>query len=54
MEMGVKPVIDEEKILRDGKSLIEREFGCEVIINGEDKGNKKRQAIPYRVAIYLE
>ena len=54
MEVGVKPVINEKEILKDGKSLIERKFGCEVIIDGKDKKNKKRQAIPYRVAIYLE
>ncbi|HIC99653.1 MAG TPA: hypothetical protein EYP08_08585 [Pyrodictiaceae archaeon] len=30
MEIGIKPVINEEEVLKDGKSLIEREFGCEV------------------------
>jgi len=54
MKIGIKPVIDEVEILKNGKTFLEREFGCEIVIDGEDKNNKKRFSIPYKVAIYLE
>jgi len=54
MKIGIKPVIDEVAVLNDAKEFLEKEFGCEVIINGEDKANKKRFAIPHKVAIYME
>ena len=47
--------IDEEKALRQAKDFIERETGLEIIINPEeDKGGKKRQAMPMKPAVYIE
>ncbi|WP_456472614.1 leucine--tRNA ligase [Methanocaldococcus sp.] len=46
--------IDEEEILKKNKEFLKKEFNAEIIINGEDKANKKRVAIPYKPAIYLE
>ncbi len=54
MKIGIKPIIDEVAVLNDAKEFLEKEFGCEIIINGEDKANKKRFAIPHKVAIYME
>ncbi|HII67673.1 MAG TPA: leucine--tRNA ligase [Thermococcaceae archaeon] len=47
--------IDEEKALRQAKDFIERETGLEIIINPEeDKGGKKKQAMPMKPAVYIE
>ena len=47
--------IDEEKALTQAKEFIESEIGLEIIINPEeDKGGKKRQAMPMKPAIYIE
>ncbi|KUJ99496.1 MAG: Leucine--tRNA ligase, partial [Thermococcales archaeon 44_46] len=47
--------IDEEKALRQAKDFIERETGLEIIINPEeDKGGKKKQAMPMKPAIFVE
>lgn len=47
--------IDEEKALREAKDFIEKELGLEIIINPEeDKGGKKKQAMPMKPAIYVE
>ncbi|ADG13246.1 leucyl-tRNA synthetase [Methanocaldococcus infernus ME] len=46
--------IDEEEVLKKNKEFLEKEFNAEIIINGEDKANKKRVAIPFKPAIYLE
>lgn len=47
--------IDEEKALRQAKAFIERETGLEIIINPEeDKGGKKKQAMPMKPAIFVE
>ncbi len=46
--------LDEEKILSQNKEFLEKEFNAEIVINGEDKGNKKRFAIPMKPAIYIE
>ncbi|CAB49785.1 leucine--tRNA ligase [Pyrococcus abyssi] len=47
--------IDEEKVLRESKDFLEKELGLEVIINPEeDKGGKKRQAIPLKPAVFIE
>ena len=55
MKNGIKTtIIDEIKVLEESKDFLEKEFNCEIIINGEDKGNKKRFAIPHKVAIYME
>ncbi|WP_017980935.1 leucine--tRNA ligase [Methanocaldococcus villosus] len=47
-------VIDEVKVLNEAKEFLEKEFNTEIIINGEDKANKKRFAIPFKPAIYVE
>ncbi len=47
--------IDEEKALKQAKDFIESEIGLEIIINpDEDKGGKKRQAMPMKPAVYIE
>jgi len=47
--------IDEEKALRQAKDFIERETGLEIVINPEeDKGGKKKQAMPMKPAVYIE
>jgi len=47
--------IDEEKALTQAKEFIESEIGLEIIINlDEDKGGKKRQAMPMKPAVYIE
>ncbi|EHP89100.1 leucine--tRNA ligase [Methanotorris formicicus] len=53
-KIGVKKPINEEEILNNAKEFLEKEFGAEVIINGEDIKGKKKYAIPYKPAIYLE
>lgn len=54
MKIGVKKVIDEVSILENAKEFIGKEFECEIIVNGEDIKGKKKYAIPYKPAIYLE
>lgn len=54
MKIGVKKVIDEVDILENAKEFIGKEFECEIIVNGEDIKGKKKYAIPYKSAIYLE
>ncbi len=51
---NIKSNINDLEVLKDAKHFIEKEFNCNVIINGEDKGNKKRFAIPQKVAIYID
>ena len=51
---GISDPIDEENILNDAKQFFENEFQCKIIVNGDDIGNKKRFAIPNKVAIYIE
>ena len=47
--------IDEEKALKQAKDFIESEIGLEIIINpDEDKGGKKRQAMPMKPAVFIE
>ncbi|WP_010477149.1 leucine--tRNA ligase [Thermococcus zilligii] len=47
--------IDEEKALREAKDFLEKELGLEIIINAEeDKGGKKKQAMPLKPAVYVE
>ncbi len=47
--------IDEEKALRQAREFIEEEVGLEIIINPEeDKGGKKRQAMPMKPAVFVE
>ncbi|NIP34452.1 MAG: hypothetical protein GWN12_05790 [Thermoplasmata archaeon] len=51
---------DEADFLLENKDFIEREVGCPVDVvhaddpDLEDPGNKARQAVPGRVAIYVE
>ncbi|WP_423792489.1 leucine--tRNA ligase [Methanocaldococcus indicus] len=53
IKMNIK-AIDEIKVLENAKEFLEKEFNCEIIINGEDKGNKKKLAIPMKPAIYIK
>lgn len=47
--------IDEEKALREAKDFIEKELGVELIINPEeDRGGKKKQAMPLKPAVFVE
>lgn len=47
--------IDEEKALLQAKDFIERETGLEIIINPEeDKGGKKKAAMPLKPAVFIE
>ncbi|WP_456444065.1 hypothetical protein, partial [Thermococcus sp.] len=47
--------IDEEKALREAKDFIEKELGLEIIINPEeDKGGKKKAAMPLKPAVFVE
>jgi leucyl-tRNA synthetase len=47
--------INEEKALREAKDFIEKELGIEIVINtGEDKGGKKKQAMPLKPAVFVE
>ncbi len=47
--------IDEEKALREAKDFIEKELGIEIVINPEeDKGGKKKQAMPLKPAVFVE
>ncbi|BAA30062.1 leucine--tRNA ligase [Pyrococcus horikoshii] len=47
--------INEEKALREAKEFMEKELGIEIIINPtEDKGGKKKQAMPLKPAIFIE
>ncbi|MDV3103193.1 leucine--tRNA ligase [Thermococcus waiotapuensis] len=47
--------IDEEKALREAKDFLEKELGLEIIINAEeDKGGKKKQAMPLKPAVFVE
>ncbi|AEC52563.1 leucyl-tRNA synthetase [Pyrococcus sp. NA2] len=47
--------IDEERVLREARDFIEKELGLEIIINPEeDKGGKKKQAMPLKPAIFIE
>jgi leucyl-tRNA synthetase len=47
--------IDEEKALREAKDFIEKELGIEIIINAEeDKGGKKKAAMPLKPAVFVE
>ncbi|MFA4640374.1 leucine--tRNA ligase [Pyrococcus kukulkanii] len=47
--------IDEEKALREAKEFIEKELGIEIVINPEeDKGGKKKQAMPLKPAVFVE
>ncbi|AEC51668.1 putative protein leucyl-tRNA synthetase [Pyrococcus sp. NA2] len=47
--------IDEEKTLREAKDFMEKELGLEIIINPEeDKGGKKKQAMPLKPAVFVE
>ncbi len=47
--------IDEEKALREAKDFMEKELGLEIIINAEeDKGGKKKQAMPLKPAVFVE
>ena len=51
---------DEDEFLEENKDFLEREVGCRIVVQStdsdslEDPGNKARQAIPGRVAIYVE
>jgi len=54
MKIGVKKAIPEVEILENAKAFIEKEFECSVIIDGEDVKGKKKFAIPYKPAIYME
>ncbi|ACX72710.1 leucyl-tRNA synthetase [Methanocaldococcus vulcanius M7] len=48
-------LINEVKVLENAKEFLKKEFDVEdVIINGEDKAKKKRHALPFKPAIYLE
>ncbi|HII59587.1 TPA: leucine--tRNA ligase [Methanocaldococcus jannaschii] len=48
-------IINEVEVLENAKEFLKKEVGVEdIIINGEDKANKKRVAIPFKPAIYLE
>ncbi|MDI3474517.1 MAG: leucyl-tRNA synthetase [Thermococcaceae archaeon] len=47
--------INEEKALREAKDFIEKELGIEIIINPEeDKGGKKKAAMPLKPAVFVE
>lgn len=47
--------INEEKALEEAKDFIEKEFGIEIIINPEeDKGGKKKAAMPLKPEVFVE
>ncbi|GAB6102678.1 leucine--tRNA ligase [Thermococcus atlanticus] len=47
--------ISEEKALREAKDFMEKELGVEIVINPEeDKGGKKKQAMPLKPAVFVE
>ncbi len=47
--------VEEEKALEEAKEFIEKELGIELIINpDEDKGGKKKAAMPLKPAVYVE
>lgn len=47
--------IDEEKALKQAKDFIESEVGLKIIINPEeDRGGKKRAAMPMKPAVFVE
>ncbi|HIP74835.1 MAG TPA: leucine--tRNA ligase, partial [Thermococcus paralvinellae] len=47
--------IYEEKALREAKDFIEKELGLEIIINPEeDRGGKRKQAMPMKPAVFIE
>lgn len=47
--------IDEEKALREAKDFMEKELGIEIIINPEeDKGGKKKTAMPLKPEVFVE
>ncbi len=47
--------INEEKALEEAKDFIEKEFGIEIIINPEeDKGGKKKTAMPLKPEVFVE
>nr|WP_259165087.1 leucine--tRNA ligase [Methanococcus voltae] len=54
MKIGVKNTINEDEILENAKEFLSSEFDAEIIVNGEDIMNKKKFAIPYKIAIYME
>ncbi|MDK2782635.1 MAG: leucyl-tRNA synthetase [Thermococcaceae archaeon] len=47
--------INEEKALEEAKDFMEKEFGIEIIINPEeDKGGKKKVAMPLKPEVFVE
>ncbi|EHR78537.1 hypothetical protein OCC_11362 [Thermococcus litoralis DSM 5473] len=47
--------INEEKALEEAKNFMEKELDIEIAINPEeDKGGKKRQAMPLKPAVFVE
>jgi len=47
--------INEEKALMEAKAFMEKELGIEIIINPkEDRGGKKKQAMPLKPAVFVE
>lgn len=47
-------VIDEVSILNDAKGLFEQELQASVLVAREDEQSKKKGALPYKPAVYLE
>ena len=48
-------VVDEERVLKEGREFLEREFGVKVRINPEeDPLNKKEKSMPFNPGIYLK
>ena len=47
--------INEEKALEEAKDFMEKELGIEIIINPEeDKGGKKKAAMPLKPEVFVE
>jgi hypothetical protein len=47
-------MLDEVSILKDAKGLLEQELHASILVSKEDEYSKKKGALPYKPAIYLE
>ena len=59
IELKDKQIIDEFKVLNEAKHFLEKTFGCELIVEKEEKvtydpKGKARNALPFKPAIYME
>lgn len=59
IELKDRPMIDEFKVLNEAKQFLEKTFGCELVIEGEESASydpkgKARGALPFKPAIYME